>query len=485
MKYMKTKTIRVSALVLSSLCALLLASCSSHGGTSNGSSGAESSSVASVAYQNYDVASLGDPKNLTATVTFWTTYGKNNDDPLKRIAASFHNDYPNITVDMSYQGDYKGIADKLSKAITTGTQPTMAICYPDNAADYLNAGAIEDLLPYTVDPTIGFLEANAATEGSHTKDGATLYGADDYVSAFWNEGKTLQKSGLYCVPFSKSTEALYYNKEMFEQNGWSVPTTWSEMWTLCRTIKEVYPGTAEKPFYPLGYDSDSNFFITLCQQKGIPYTSSTGDHYLFNNDQAKAMVNELYGYYQEGLFRTKNTLPNQANTSNYFVDGQMAMTIGSTGGTSYNDTLNFTPLPALPPHVDGKTLQVVNQGPSICVFSRATQKERYAAWLFYKYVTRSYNSAAFAVSSTGYDPVRESSFSQQVYLDWLSDNPNGIQQRTAVVTSSLRDKYFSSPVFVGSSKARVQVGNIFGNVFNGSKTVDAAFDYAINQCING
>jgi multiple sugar transport system substrate-binding protein len=197
------------------------------------------------------------------------------------------------------------------------------------------------------------------------------------------------------------------------------------------------------------------------------------------------MVNELYGYYQEGLFRTKNTLPNQANTSNYFVDGQMAMTIGSTGGTSYNDTLNFTPLPALPPHVDGKTLQVVNQGPSICVFSRATQKERYAAWLFYKYVTRSYNSAAFAVSSTGYDPVRESSFSQQVYLDWLSDNPNGIQQRTAVVTSSLRDKYFSSPVFVGSSKARVQVGNIFGNVFNGSKTVDAAFDYAINQCING
>jgi hypothetical protein len=44
---------------------------------------------------------------------------------------------------------------------------------------------------------------------------------------------------------------------------------------------------------PLGYDSDSNFYITLSEQKGIPFTSATGDHYLFNNAGAKAMVTDL------------------------------------------------------------------------------------------------------------------------------------------------------------------------------------------------
>ena len=42
--------------------------------------------------------------------------------------------------------------------------------------------------------------------------------------------------------------------------------------------------------------------------------------------------------------------------------------------------------------------------------------------------------------------------------------------------------YYTSPAFVGSSEAREQVGMLLKDVFNGSRTIDEAFKYAIEEC---
>ena len=69
--------------------------------------------------------------------------------------------------------------------------------------------------------------------------------------------------------------------------GW-LPTVISgdEMEATCAKIKEIDPNSI-----PLGYDSESNWFITMCEQYGSPYTTAESeDHYLFDNDKNHEFV---------------------------------------------------------------------------------------------------------------------------------------------------------------------------------------------------
>ncbi|MGM9873878.1 MAG: extracellular solute-binding protein [Bacilli bacterium] len=413
-------------------------------------------------------------------VKFWHTMGQANQGLLNRMIAEFEAANPDIVIDAFSQGSYDDVADKIKEAIPSGTTPTMSFCYPDNVADYIEAGAVEELTSYIENSDYGIPDLA------------------DYNSSYWAEGTSYQIEGTYSVPYAKSTEVLFYNATVFEENNWEVPTTWDELWTLARQIKAKYPTVT-----PLGYDSDSNLFITLCEQYGIPYTTShpaDGEsYYLFNNEQAKAMVEELKGYYNEGLFVTKGTSPNSSYTSTQFTNGKLVLSIGSTGGTTYNKSLNFNigvaPLPA-----GSKNRHVVSQGPSICFFKRAKANEKVAAWKFYTHITNSVNTANYSIS-TGYEPVRTSSYSTDVYNAYIQtggnintagtafvnrlEEDNNLLATAAKCTSTFYppEQYFTSPIFPGSDTARDAVGGIIPNVLRGTKTVDQAFTDALTQCV--
>lgn len=51
--------------------------------------------------------------------------------------------------------------------------------------------------------------------------------------------------GTYGVPYVANAAGILYNREMFKEHGWEIPTTWEEMITLCDTIK----GEGILPFY--------------------------------------------------------------------------------------------------------------------------------------------------------------------------------------------------------------------------------------------
>lgn len=51
--------------------------------------------------------------------------------------------------------------------------------------------------------------------------------------------------GVYAVPYVANAAGVLYNREMFEKNGWEVPTTWDEFMTLCQTIK----ASGQQPLY--------------------------------------------------------------------------------------------------------------------------------------------------------------------------------------------------------------------------------------------
>ena len=51
--------------------------------------------------------------------------------------------------------------------------------------------------------------------------------------------------GTYGVPYVANAAGILYNREMFKEHGWEIPTTWEEMITLCDTIR----GEGILPFY--------------------------------------------------------------------------------------------------------------------------------------------------------------------------------------------------------------------------------------------
>lgn len=409
-------------------------------------------------------------------VKFWHTMGQANQEMLDRMIAEFQEVNPDVVIEAYSQGGYSDIAKKINDAIPAGTTPTMSFCYPDNVASYMTSGAIEDMSSYVNNEEYGFTPEEK--------------GVEDFVKAYWDEGKTYPQEGLFSVPYAKSTEVIFYNATIFKAYGWTIPTTWDEMWDLCATIKSTLGSAVE---YPLGYDSDSNMFITFCEQNNIPYTTKDGegaDHYLFVNDQAKAMVTSLKEKYKGGLLITKGCSSNATYTSTKFTNQKIIMSIGSTGGTSYNKSLNFevgvAPLPGT-----ATNRHVVSQGPSVCFFKRASSAEKIAAWKFYKHITSTTNSATYAIN-TGYEPVRKSSLESPAFLAYLDEGgenyitPNG-GNLLATAANCTKDKYdgqyFYSDVFNGSAQARDAVGGIISNFFLDTKSVDEAFSEALTSCL--
>ena len=232
--------------------------------------------------------------------------------------------------------------------------------------------------------------------------------------------------------------------------------------------------TAVKSFVPLGYDSDDNMYITLSAQLGIPYTSLNEDmsgNFLFGGDdlkghpKARDLVKRLRGYYDEGLFVTKGTLPNNTYTSTKFTTEALWMSIGSTGGTSYNKSDKFEVGVAAIPQQDPANPKVISQGPSICFFknSKITEQAQINSWKFYKWITSPENTAAFAML-TGYEPVRLSAYESDAYVEHkdITKKDADLYTKVANLTSSpaVTGAYFTSPAFVGSAIAREQVGGI-------------------------
>ena len=138
---------------------------------------------------------------------------------------------------------------------------------------------------------------------------------------------------MYTLPLSKSTEVLYYNKTFFDEHNLTVPTTWDELEAVCAKIKEIDPNAI-----PLGYDSEANWFITMCEQYGSDYTATGDNNFLFDNETNRNFVKKFRSWYQEKLVTTEEL--SGGYTSALFTGESDSgtrcyMCIGSTGGATY------------------------------------------------------------------------------------------------------------------------------------------------------
>ena len=419
------------------------------------------------------------------TITFYHTMGQNLRDVLDRYIVEFNKLYPNITIEHSQVGGYDDVRDQIVTELAAGNQPNIAYCYPDHVALYNKAAAV-----VVLDSLIRNEAVVTRADGTTEMLGLTEEQKGDFIQGYYNEGKEFGDDLMYTLPLSKSTEVLYYNADFFAQHNLTVPTTWDELEAVCAQIKEIDPQSI-----PLGYDSEANWFITMCEQYGSDYTSATGDHYLFNNDTNKAFVKRFNEWYQKGYLTTQTLYG--AYTSGLFtsLEGTRSyMSIGSSAGATHqrpdmvNGAYPFQVGIAPIPQIDAANPKAISQGPSLCIFDKENPQEVLASWLFVKFLTTNVEFQAEFGMVSGYVPVLKSVAEHPVYADYLNsaDGGNGVTALSAKVCLEQQEAYYTSPAFNGSSVARDQVGDLMAKCLilqdNIDAEIDAAFENAIAEC---
>ncbi len=463
-----------------------------------------------------------DDPTSEVNIEFWHCLGHDKANNLNIIVDAFNKKYEGKYKVSATKaaGTYDALADTIKTKSAAGEVPALAMGYPDSFSVYMTNNISTSHL-YRLDGFINDEEFGYSQEE-----------LDDFVPAFLSEGQSYQFEGTWSMPMYKSTEIAYYNASYFaganaqndnkfkgnsefinlenaankseateeqldalrtwvEANGgytYTVPETWNQMFEMARKMKSDMKneGLEKTEFYPIGYDSDANMFISQFAQRGIPYTSvgEQGDassQFLFNNEQAKGFLTEVVGYVNEKLLITKNVLGGGKYTNEYFTDLKCAMTIGSTGGSSYNVSSNFKVSLAPVPFADGKSPKYIQQGPSICFFNNENAYVHKGAWLFYKMMADPKYNADLALENS-YDPVRVSSYETDSYKTWIGKHDIDLKYDIPYHTKDLKNYYMTSPVFNGSDTARSEMEKLIGKVVNSGNTVDKALSDAYDAC---
>lgn len=442
---------------------------------------------------------LGAVMGLTAcvdpfdgiTVEFYSTMGADLKAVCDEAIGRFQAIFPGIRIKHESIGSYDDVRDQIATELSVGAEPNIAYCYPDHIALYNMAEAVQTLDDF-INSTENTGDKFKATEPQPI--GLTQEQIDDFIPGYYQEGKEFGDGLMYSLPLSKSTEVLYYNKTFFDKHKLTVPTTWTEMKAVCAEIKKI-----EKNSIPLGYDSESNWFITMTEQLGTPYTSATGTKYLFNTAANREFVKEFREWSDAGYVTTKEIFGGYTSDAFKKADGEVGksyMSIGSSAGAShqrptkgadgaYPFDVGITTIPQAksldPDHAEydaeyqGK---VISQGPSLTIFKRDNQDELLATWLFARFLTTDVRFQASFSMASGYVPVLKSVADNEVYADWMAtaDGGDGITALSAKVCMDQADYYYTSPAFHGSSKARDEVGTLIQsalvNTIPSGQTVD-------------
>lgn len=174
---------------------------------------------------NVLVLAQGDP----VTVTLWigSTLQADLDYLEENFVAPFEELHPNINLEITGQ---EAMQDLLRTAILGGTAPDLLQTFgPGWNQEYIDGGYMLPLEPYV-----------------------DLYGWKDKLLP-WAYDTGTSQDVLYAIPGSFESIVMFYNKTLFEANGWTVPTNRVELETVVAEAQAM-------DIHPLTYGNQGQVF---------------------------------------------------------------------------------------------------------------------------------------------------------------------------------------------------------------------------------
>lgn len=426
-------------------------------------------------------------------ITFWAKNDTNITQKkiYQKAIDDFEELYPNIKITLKSYNDYGKIYNDVITNIATNTTPNVCITYPDHIATYLSGNDIVVPLDNLMnDEKYGF-------GGSEILfDSVT---SDEMIEKFMDECKL---NGLYyAVPFMRSTEACYINKDYVEKLGYEVPDilTWDFIWEVSEAAMQkdasgLYLVNGQNTMIPFIYKSTDNMMISMLKQQDAGYSTSDGDILIFN-ETTKEILKTVALHAKSKCF---STFKISSYPGNYFNKGQCIFAIDSTAGATWMGTnaplldidkesvLDFETVVRAIPQYDVDNPKMISQGPSICIFNKEDSQEVLASWLFVQYLLT--NDVQIAYSQTeGYAPVTKKAQASDEYKDYLSrcGEDNDLYYDVKISASKLLldniDNTFVTPVFNGSTSLRDAAGQMIEEVVKSTNKKQEVNDKKIKE----
>src|SRR5699024_6125056 len=264
-------------------------------------------------------------------VVFWAKNdtNKTQTDIYKQAIEDFQKLYPNITVTMRLYTNYGDIYNDVITNISTGTTPNVCITYPDHIATYLTGDNV-------VVPLDGlFTDEKYGLGGSELAfDGPSQ---NEVMPRFLEECRL--NGHYYALPYMRSTEACYVNKDMVEALGFTLPEdtlTWDFIWEVSEAAAAtkgadgIYAINGQEVLIPFLYKSTDNMMIQMLRQLNAGYSTVSGDVQLFN-DTTKDLLLDIAGHTASGAF---STFKISGYPANFLNAGQCIFAVDSTAGAT-------------------------------------------------------------------------------------------------------------------------------------------------------
>lgn len=410
-------------------------------------------------------------------VVFWAKNdtNKTQTDIYKQAIEDFRQLYPNITVTMRLYTNYGDIYNDVITNISTGTTPNVCITYPDHIATYLTGdNVVVPLDELFADERYGLGGSELLYEGP---------AQEEIVPQFLDECRL--GGTYYAIPYMRSTEACYINKDFVEALGYEVPDvlTWDFIWEVSEAAAAtkgadgIYSLNGQKVLIPFLYKSTDNMMIQMLRQQGAGYSTQTGDIQLFN-DTTTGLLLDIADHTAKGAF---STFKISGYPANFLNAGQCVFAVDSTAGSTWmgcdaplmdiaaDEVVDFDTEVRMVPQFDPENPQMISQGPSICIFNKEDPQEVLASWLFAQYLLTDEVQIAYS-QTEGYVPVTTRAQNDAGYQDYLSragednDTHYAVKLQAVQLLLDHLDDTFVTAVFNGSASLRDAAGQLIEDV---------------------
>ena len=355
-----------------------------------------------------------------AEIVFWHAMSGGQGEALEKLTKKFEEENPDIKVTLQNKGKYGDLNQALVASIQSPKDlPTITQAYPDWMLQFKQANMVADLTGYV-------------------KSAMNDY--DDILPGIREE---IEKEGkIEALPFNKSTEVFWYNKNLYDELGLKEPTSYEELKENAKKIHEAkgIPGA--------GFDSLSNFYLTYLKNKGIDFDAKLD----VTCPESIEAINYYLDGVKEGYFRIAGT---DQHLSGPFANEQVGSFVGSNAGEVYvKEALNGKFEYAASPYPAAKSFQ---QGTNIYMFDKASDEEKQAAFRYMQFLASKDAQVEFAVA-TGYMPARKSAVEDDAYKK--SDS------KIAPILDKASEKLFSRPLAPGSQKAYNDMGSLLESILS-------------------
>lgn len=349
-------------------------------------------------------------------ITFWHSMGGKNGQAITKMVNDFNSTHKDIKVNAQYQGKYDEAINKLKSAKKGNGGPDVMQVYDIGTRFMIDSNWAVPMQNFIDEEKYDTSQLEPNILGYYTVN-----------------------NKLYSMPFNTSTPILYYNKSAFKEAGLdpnTPPKTFADVEKdAAKLTKKDSSGKVTQYGYSMAIYGW--FFEQFIVKQGANYANNgngrdaapTAVDFDKNGSGAK-ILNEWKKLVDSG--NVGNFGRNEDDTENAFIAGKTAMYIESTAdlstvlsGVGGRFDVGTAFLPSFDGMQDGG---VSIGGASLWALDNKDTAKQKAAWEFIKFMVSS-DEQAYWNTQTGYFPVTQKAYDNQVMKDNLKKSP---QFQTAI-----------------------------------------------------